>query len=62
MTRIHCSECGEELWGAGDASGICANCLELEREELDGMDLEDQLDVLLSGEPNPVATKEHERE
>ncbi len=57
MTRIHCSECGEELWGAGDASGTCANCLELEREELDGMDLEDQLDTLL-GETTPPSSSD----
>lgn len=33
--RTTCTECGEELWGPGEANGLCLTCKDREREALD---------------------------
>jgi len=41
MTRIHCVDCGEELWGAGDSHGQCQRCQQREHD-LYGLDEDDE--------------------
>lgn len=32
MTRVHCIDCGEELWGADERHGQCMRCQQREHD------------------------------